>query len=331
MGECPDATAVRLVVERGPGGLDGGVDILRRHAVVGHGTHLPVGIFHHLDVSRSERRQEGRPLALDAEQHEVRAHARGIERSGARLGRPARRNDAVHPGQPVGHGGRWRGPRPGGGSSRPVHRTGRPARRRPGSRLAHPATDHLPGATRAPDDVPPTDDQRADRAGQPLGQAERDRVGRVGEVGRAQSLGDDRVPEAGAVDVERDAVGVGDVGHLAGIGRGQWLAHRVGVGVLDGHQAADRFVRVGRVTEDAAISRGSTVPSGRSSRARTLAPTMTACPAASSMTRWCSRPAIVSGRARGGPSGRPGCPSSPTRRTGRLPCRAARPRAPRGR
>ena len=42
------------------------------------------------------------------------------------------------------------------------------------------------------------------------------------------------------------------------------------------------------------IAARSIVPSGRSSSERMLVPTMTAWPAASSMTRWCSRPAIVS-------------------------------------
>ncbi len=38
----------------------------------------------------------------------------------------------------------------------------------------------------------------------------------------------------------------------------------------------------------ASMAAGSIVPSGRSGRGRTLTPTMTAWPAASSMTRWCS-------------------------------------------
>ena len=50
--------------------------------------------------------------------------------------------------------------------------------------LAHPATDHLAGPARAPDDVARPDDDRADRAGEALRQAERDGVGRVGQVRR---------------------------------------------------------------------------------------------------------------------------------------------------
>ena len=143
--------------ERRPGRVDGRLDVLGRHPVVGHGTHLPVGIFHHLDVARSEGGQERRPVALDAEQHEVRAHARRVERARRRLGRPAGRDDAVHPGQrlgqaagvgvvlgqPLDHAVRavGQGDQPGGGED-------------PG--LAHPATDHLAGAARAPDDVAST-------------------------------------------------------------------------------------------------------------------------------------------------------------------------------
>ena len=98
-------------------------------------------------------------------------------------------------------------------------RQGDQAGRREDARLAHPATDHLARAAGAPDEVARTDDHRADRAGERLGQAERDGVGRAGEVGRADALGDDRVPEPGAVDVERDAVRVGDVRDLRGCTR----------------------------------------------------------------------------------------------------------------
>ena len=131
---------------------------------------------------------------------------------------------------------------------RPVGQGDQPGRREdPG--LAHPAADQLAGAARAPDDVAPADDDRADRAGEPLRQAERDGVGRIGQVRRADALGHDRVPEPGAVEVERDAVVVGDRGDLPGVLGGQRLAHRVGVGVLDGDEAGDRLVRVVRVAE----------------------------------------------------------------------------------
>ena len=84
------------------------------------------------------------------------------------------------------------------------------------------------------------DDDRADRAAEALAQAERDRVRRTGQVARrdaGRALGDDRVPEPGAIDVEGDAVVVGrspaTSRRYAGRER---LAHRVGVGVLEGDE-----------------------------------------------------------------------------------------------
>ncbi len=124
--------------------------------------------------------------------------------------------------------------------------------------LAHPATDQLAGAARPADDLARADEHRADRAAEALGQAERDGVGRVGQVARrdaGRALGHDRVPEPGAVDVERDAVAPGDRRDLARVGRGQRLAHRVGVRVLDRDEAGDRLVGVGRVAEGA-LDRG---------------------------------------------------------------------------
>ena len=90
---------------------------------------------------------------------------------------------------------------------------------------------------------------------EPTGQASAfDRQNVTESAGSARSVGrtperDDRVPEPGAVDVERDGVAVRDLGDGAGVLGGERLAHRVGVGVLDGDQAADRLVRVGRVAE----------------------------------------------------------------------------------
>ena len=218
--------------------------------IVGHGTHLPVGIFHHLDVSRSERGQECRPVALDAEDHEVRADAPRIERTGRGLRRPTGRDDAIEPGQ------RLREPAGVGvvlgqaldHAVRAVgegHQAGRG--QDPG--LAHAATDHLARASGAPDDLARPDDHRSDRTGERLGEAERDGVGRVGQVGRANAQGDDRVPEPRAIDVERDAMGARDRADLAGVLGRQRLAHRMGVGVLERDQAGDRFVGVGGVAE----------------------------------------------------------------------------------
>ena len=93
------------------------------------------------------------------------------------------------------------------------------------------------------------DDHRADGAGQTLRQAERHGIGRFGQLSGGQAKRDHGVEEARAVDVEGDAVGVGDVGHGPRVVEAERLAHRMGVRVLEGDQAGDRLVRVGRVAE----------------------------------------------------------------------------------
>ncbi len=65
----------------------------------------------------------------------------------------------------------------------------------------------------------------------------------------ANALGDHGIPEPGAIDVERHAVRPGDRSDLAGVLGRERLAHRLGVRVLDGDQAGDRFVEIGRVAE----------------------------------------------------------------------------------
>jgi hypothetical protein len=56
------------------------------------------------------------------------------------------------------------------------------AGRREDAHLAHPATDELASPMRPGDDVARADDDAADRAAEALAQAERDRVGRTGQV-----------------------------------------------------------------------------------------------------------------------------------------------------
>ena len=142
--------------------------------------------------------------------------------------------------------------------------------------LSHPAADHLSRPTRSPDDVPPTDHDRADGARQPLRQAEGDGVGRIRQVGRADVRAQRPRSRSGRRRCGAGRRGRRDLGHLAGIGRRQRLAHRMGVRVLDGDEAGDRLVGVVRVAEGGFDRAGSIVPSGRSSSARMLAPTMTA-------------------------------------------------------
>ena len=110
--------------------------------------------------------------------------------------------------------------------------------------LAHPAADHLARAAGAEDEVLRADDDRADRAGEALAEAERERVGRAGEVARGLAERDRGVEEAGAIDVQRDAVLVGEIGHPARVCQVERLAHRERVGVLERDHAGQRAVEV---------------------------------------------------------------------------------------
>ena len=170
--------------------------------------------------------EERGPVAIDLEQDEVRRDAARVEAARLWLGDPARRSRCrpCPPGPRPG-AGRWRGRRPGGRScrpARPARATSPAAARTPAWRIPPPTS--LRARRARADDVVRADDDRADRAAEPLGQAERDRVGRVGQVPRGhavRSLGDDGVPEPGAVDVERDAVAAGDRRDLARVRRRQ--------------------------------------------------------------------------------------------------------------
>ena len=115
--------------------------------------------------------------------------------------------------------------------------------------LAKAAADQLAGPAGAPDEVALADEDRADRAGQPLRQAERDGVGRSGQVAGRDALGHHRVEEAGAVDVQRNSPLVGDRGDARGVIRAERLAHRMAVRVLDRDQAGDRLMGVQWVAE----------------------------------------------------------------------------------
>ena len=232
---------------------DGGLDVGRVHAVVRHRADLAVRVLDHQHAARPERLEERRAVAGHLEQHEVRPDPARVERSGGRLGGPAGGHDAVHPaerlGQPPGVGVVL-----GEAVDHAVRAVGEgdQAGRGEDPRLAHAAADHLPRPARAPDHVLRADDHRADRAGQALREAERDGVGRAGEVqgGHAGvALGHDGVPEPGAVDVERDAAPAGDRRDGLRVGGRQRLAHRMRVGVLDGDHPGDRLVRVRGVAE----------------------------------------------------------------------------------
>ena len=162
---------------------DGGLDVGRVHAVVGHRADLAVRVLDHQDAARPERLEERRPVAGHLEQHEVRPDPARVETPGGGLRGPARGLDPVHLAEGLGEA-----PRVGVVLGEAVDHAVRAVAERDQSgrgkdpRLAHPAADHLARAARAPDHVLRPDDHRSDRAGQTLREAERDRVGRPREV-----------------------------------------------------------------------------------------------------------------------------------------------------
>src|SRR5207249_9776745 len=104
-------------------------------------------------------------------------------------------------------------------------------------------------APRAADHGPTPDEDGTGRAGEARREAEGDGVRGSGQIRGSDTERHDGVPEPGAVEVERDAVGMGDVCDLARVGGGEWLTHRVRVRVLDRDEPADRLMRVGRIPE----------------------------------------------------------------------------------
>ena len=100
--------------------------------------------------------------------------------------------------------------------------------RREHAGLAHPAADHLARTTRPCDELGAAHDDRADRAGEALGEAEGGAVG-LGQADRRAGVPqrDDGVEEARAVDVERHAVLVGKRRHVARVRGRERLAHAV--------------------------------------------------------------------------------------------------------
>ena len=280
------------------------------------------------------RLEERRAVTLHAEEHEVRPDPLGVERPVAGLGDVARGDDSGHRrerlgeaagvrmvvGEPVDH------PR-----AAVAQRDEAGGREDPG--LAHPAADELPAAPGAPDDVP-------------AGRRARCRPGNRGpsrcrsvtvsagpaSSSRADSERDDRVPEPRAVHVERDAALVRDRGDGLGVGDRERLAHRVGVGVLDGDEAGDRLVDVGRVAErvaDLVEVHRPVRPLGQGADRRADDDRVTRGLVEDDVAL-AAGDRLLAAR-RGGPAGRRGCPSCRRQRTGRPPCRAARPLAPRGR
>ena len=193
-------------------------------------------------------------VASDPEEDEVRAHAPGVERSRRRLGGAAGGLDAVEAGQGLGEPARV-----GVVLGQPVDHPVRAVRQRdePGrgqdAGLAHPAADQLAGAARAPDELA-SSPTTIEPTGQPR-PFERQNV--TLSAGPARSIAvtpasrwpttafQNRAPSTCSGTPCRGAISA----TCAGVGRGQRLAHRVGVGVLDGDEAGERLVGVVRVAE----------------------------------------------------------------------------------
>ena len=206
--------------------------------------------------------------------------------------------------------------------------------RRDDARLAHAAAEQLPGAVRAADERARPDDDRADRAAEALstGRTRPSRPAPRGPPGSTPSA-TRGVEEPRPVDVERDAVVVGDrgdggrvgrraaAGSSSGCGRSRWRRGRSAAGAASSGRGRRR-----------AISSRSSVPSGRSRSCRDRRPDDDGVVGRLVVddVGLGAGDDLPAARRRG-PSARRGCPSSRSSRTGPLPCRAARPRAPRAR
>ena len=169
--------------EGGGAGRQDTIDVGCGHAVVGHGAHRAVRVLDHQDTARAEGLQEGGPArqpAAHAKDDEVGEDAARVQRSGGRLGQTTGGFDAGHRGQPFGQAagvGVVLG-QACDGAVRAVAQGDQPGRGQDAD-LAHAAADELAAAAGAGDEVAAAHHHRSDRAGQPLRQAEGDRVGRV--------------------------------------------------------------------------------------------------------------------------------------------------------
>ena len=117
--------------------------------------------------------------------------------------------------------------------------------------LAHSAADQLAGAARRGDELTRADDDRADRAGEAFGKAERHRISRIAKVTGRDAEGYRGVEQAGTVDVERHSAEVSDCSDLGCVARRQRLSHRQVVRVLENHEGCGWLVDVARIPEGA--------------------------------------------------------------------------------
>ena len=120
------------------------------------------------------------------------------------------------------------------------------ARCRQDPRLAHASADHLARSVRASDEVLRADHQRADRAGQALGETKGGTVGRTDQRLGGGAQGHDGVEQPRSVDVQRDTARVRQTGHAGDVVSVQRSPERRRVRVLHRHQGGRRLVRIVR-------------------------------------------------------------------------------------
>ena len=112
------------------------------------------------------------------------------------------------------------------------------------TRLPHPAAHHLAVAARPIDRVLRTDQQRANRCGESLRQAEGQRIGPVRELCRVAPQRDRGVEDPRTVDVDAQTVRVRHLEQCRQFGEVEHRAARCVVGVLDRQQPRVRVVHV---------------------------------------------------------------------------------------
>ena len=144
---------------------------------------MPWGYSTIRTLARPEPVQERGAVAADPEQDEVGPDPVRVQAAGRGLGDPAGRHDSVELGQALGQPARV-GMVVGQALDHPVRAVAQGDEAGGGEDpdLAQPATDELAAAARPPDEVLRADDDRADRAAEPLREAERspNRPGRPG-------------------------------------------------------------------------------------------------------------------------------------------------------
>ena len=111
--------------------------------------------------------------------------------------------------------------------------------------LPHAAPQQLAGPDEPRQELGAGEHQRPHRRPQALRQAHADRVARGGDLRQRHAGGDVRVPDAGAVEVQQQAVAVAEAAHRQDPVQGIDQAAAVVVRVLQRHQAGGRPVRIG--------------------------------------------------------------------------------------